>query len=372
MQMYDPSREYKLYKSEIDTAILDTVAKGDFIGGGHVRELETQLQAFTGAKHAITCANGTDAIFIALKALNIGPGDEVLTVALTWISSAETISMTGAKPVWVDVNPSTFCIDESLIEIAITERTRAMVIVSLYGGMPDYERIYEIAQRKGIYVIEDGAQSFGSERDGYKSCSAKFSTIATTSFFPTKPLGCYGDGGCMFTNNDELSVKLRSIKSHGGMERFRHKYIGVNSRLDTLQASILLVKMKRFEECLMLRGNCAKAYTDILSLNDKLTTPQNNLVTHAFAQYSVLAETEELRDKIVNGLKTNGINVSIFYPVPLYVQECFNPVPGFSLRNTEDICKRIFNLPCYGYVTTHEIEHICNIINAIISLEQTF
>ena len=366
IQMYDPSREYKLYQQEFDNAVLSTMAKGDFIGGANVKELENKLQEFTKAKHAITCANGTDAIFISLKALNIGPGDEVLTVALTWISSAETISMTGATPVWIDVDPNTFCIDESLIEIAITEKTKAMVIVSLYGGMPNYKRIYEIAQRRGIYVIEDGAQSFGAERDGYKSCSCRFSTIATTSFFPTKPLGCFGDGGCIFTNNDELRVKIQSIKSHGGMERFKHKYIGVNSRLDTLQASVLLNKMKRFEECLVLRNNCATQYTNFLKTFDKLTVPPNNITVHAWAQYSVLAETPESRDRIVEELKRNGVNVSIFYPIPLYSQECFNMPPEFSLRNTEDICRRIFNLPCYGYIKTDEIVYICNTISLIL------
>ena len=355
IQMYDPSRDYKLYKEEIDKSISTVVESGSFIGGPQVKELETELATFTGAK-AISCANGTDALFIVLKALDIGPGDEVITVALTWISSAETISMTGAKPVWVDVKKETFCIDEDLIEAAITPKTKAILVVSLYGYIPDYKKINEIARRHNIDVIEDGAQSFGAERDGYKSCSCAHTRVATTSFFPTKPLGCFGDGGCMFTNDQVLEAKLRAIKSHGGAERFKHKYIGVNSRLDTIQASVLLTKLKHFRTVLSLRDSCANKYSSELST---FATPMNDINIHAWAQYSLILASKEERDNMVKKLKDNGVNVAIFYPIPLYKQECFND--NAHLPITEMICDCIINLPCYAYLTDDEQNFIINL-----------
>lgn len=362
MQMYDPSRELALHNDELVNAVTTVIQKGDFIGGAKVKQLEEVLQQYTNSKHAITCANGTDALFIALKALNIGPGDKVLTVSLTWISSAETISMTGAEPVWIDVKYDTFCMDETLIEQSIDANVKAIVVVSLYGIIPNYEEIYRIANLHGLYVIEDGAQSFGAIRNGYKSCSNKYTHIATTSFFPTKPLGCFGDGGCMFTNDDELANKMRAIKSHGGIERFKHKYIGVNSRLDTIQASVLLEKMKWLDESLTLRDNCAISYSQRLSLLPYITVPCHDIDRHVWAQYSLLTDTEDKRNQIVKALKDNGVNVAIFYPVPLHKQECFCVSKDFTLPITENICSRIFNLPCYSYVTDSEIEKICNII----------
>lgn len=358
--MYDPSRERVEHGEDFDRVMKEVIDSGAFINGPQVKKLERKLEEVSTAKHAITCGNGTDALFISLKALDIGPGDEVITVALTWISSAETISMTGAKPVWIDVKKDTFCMDESLIEEAITSNTKAILPVSLYGYMPDYEKIMEIATRYNLYVIEDGAQSFGAERNGYKSCSNKFTHVSTTSFFPTKPLGCYGDGGCMFTNDDELAKKLSAIKSHGGIQRFKHSYIGVNSRLDTIQAAILLEKLEFFDETLVKRNECAMYYNNNIS---NYILPMNDMTIHAWAQYSLLLPTKDIRDNMVKKLKDNNVNVAIFYPVPLYHQECFSDTCIRQLLNTEYICDRILNLPCYSYVTHEEKNYIIDLLN---------
>lgn len=361
IQMYDPSRDYLEHLEQYNSSVLTVLGEGNFINGHQVKTLERKLEDFTGSKHAITCGNGTDALFIALKALDIGPGDEVITVALTWISSAETISMTGAKPVFIDVKNDTFCMNEELIESAITTNTKAILPVSLYGYMPDYKKIREIANKHNLYVIEDGAQSFGAERDNYKSCSSEYTHISTTSFFPTKPLGCYGDGGSMFTNDDELALKLRAIKSHGGIERFKHKYIGVNSRLDTIQAAVLLLKLNNFEESLKNRNNCANYYSQtIIEKSKNVIVPMNNMSMHAWAQYSLLLPSKIERDRMVKKLKDHNVNVAIFYPVPLYHQECFDN--NVRLSETEDICDRILNLPCYGHFTNLEQNYIIDLL----------
>ena len=359
IEMYDPSRDYKLHKSELNRAILNVCEEGNFINGKPIMELEHILQDYVGCDRAITCANGTDALFISLKALNIGIGDEVLTVSLTWISTAETIAMTNATPVWIDVSEKTFCMDEQLIEKAINHNTKAIVVVSLYGYMPDYKLIWDIAKAHNIYVIEDGAQSFGASRDGYKSCSNKYTDIATTSFFPTKPLGCFGDGGCIFTNSKELGDKIYAIKNHGAIKRFKHDYIGVNSRLDTIQASILLEKMKYFDQSLQDRNKVASLYDK--GLENICIIPYNNMSIHAFAQYSILMNSKIERDNMITMLKDNGINVAIFYPIPLHKQKCFNSTDT-NLPITSMICDRILNLPCYSHVTNEEIDYIVNII----------
>ena len=367
IQMYDPTRDFKAHESEYRAAIDSVLAVGNFIGGKQVGELESQLATYTGAPHVITCANGTDALFIAMLGLGIGPGDQVLTVAHTWISSAETIAMCGASPVWVDIDPNTFCMDPNLIESKITPQTKAILPVSLYGLVPDLELIHSIAKKYGIPVIEDGAQSFGARRDGWASCSCTHSDIATTSFFPTKPLGCYGDGGAIFVKDPELAKKIRAIKSHGGLERFVHKYIGLNSRLDTIQAGILQVKMGWLDQVLESRRACARVYTQGLQGISGLELPQvPSNCTHVWAQYSILASNKSLRDSIVAGLKAGGVNVAIFYPVPLSVQECFFGVDSNGLNFTTSVCDRIFNLPCYGEITLKEQNYIINLIKTLV------
>jgi len=375
IQMYDPTRDFKAHESEYRLAMDQVLLKGNFINGEQVNLLEKQLSIYTGCENVITCANGTDAIFISLLGLGIGHGDEVITVAHSWISTAETIAMTGAMPIWCDIDEKTFCIDPELIEAKITSKTKAILPVSLYGLMPNYTILESIAKKHNLFLIEDGAQSFGasqisSDNSEYKSCSCKHTDIATTSFFPTKPLGCYGDGGAIFVKNTELAKKIRAIKSHGGLERFKHKYIGLNSRLDTIQASILLVKMKYLDDVIERRNRCANYYIERLSKVSGLILPKKlPNCKHVWAQFSILAETKEIRDKIVEKLKNAGVNVAIFYPSPLYSQECFsytlqsnNFVLFNNLKITENVCNRIFNLPCYGELTINELNYIINIL----------
>lgn len=364
IQMYDPKREYNTHKNEIDAAIKTVLNHGLFINGPEVKDLENKLAEYVNVKHAISVSNGTDALKIALLALNIGAGDEVITVAYSWISTVEVIPLVGAKPVFVDIEADTFNIDPSKIEAKITDKTKAIIAVSIYGYMPDYDAINEIANKYNIPVIEDGAQSFGAIYKNKKSGSV--TTIGTTSFFPSKPLGCYGDGGACFTNNDDLATKLRAIKNHGGIKRYHHKYIGLNARLDTIQAAILLKKLDYFEETIKQRNRCANYYTETLHplVNSGFIFPSvKNRHTSVWAQYSILAKDKITRDKIVAYLKDNNINVAIFYPAPLHKQECFKShTDSTYLPITDSICDRVFNLPCYGEFTKTEQDYIINLL----------
>jgi UDP-2-acetamido-2-deoxy-ribo-hexuluronate aminotransferase len=366
IQMYDPKREYLNNKENINKSIQSVLDHGIFINGPETTQLEKKLKEYVNTDYCITVSNGTDALKIALLALGVGIDDEVITVAHTWISSAECISIINARPVFVDIENETFNLDPNKIEEKITLRTKAIIVVSLYGQIPDLDRINEIGKKYNIPVIEDGAQSFGAVRNNKKSCS--MTTIGTTSFFPSKPLGCYGDGGACFTNDPELAVKIRAIKSHGGIERFKHEYIGLNGRLDTLQASILLEKFKYFDITLEKRNKCAFYYSEKLKeLDEKklLKTPivkENNI--SAWAQYSILVPTKKIRDDIVDYLKKNKINVAIFYPAPLHTQKCFSYLEckKGELPITENVCDTIFNLPCYAEITIEEQDYIIDLL----------
>ena len=360
IQMYDPKREYQSHKESLDNAIQTVLNHGLFINGPEVKLLERQLEQYVKVKHAIAVSNGTDALKIALLALDVGHEDEVITVAHSWISTAEVIPLVGAKPVFVDIEEDTFNLDPSKLEEKITNKTKAIIVVSLYGYMPDYDIINHIANKHNIPVIEDGAQSFGATYKGKKSGSV--TTIGTTSFFSSKPLGCYGDGGACFTNDDELAAKLRAIKNHGGVKRFHHKYIGLNARLDTVQASILLKKLDYFDDTIKQRNQCATYYTEKLQSLTKhgFTFPSiKSEYTSVWAQYSILAKNKEIRDSVVAYLKQNNINVAIFYPAPLHKQECFKPyIDITNLPVTDSICDRVFNLPCYGELSKLEQDYI--------------
>lgn len=369
IQMYDPKREYKTHKEDIDKALNDVLTHGIFINGPEVKELEKQFAEYVGVKNCIAVSNGTDALKIALLALDVKPDDEIITVAHSWISTAEVISIINAKPVFVDIKEDNFNLDPEKIEEKITERTKAIIVVSLYGYISDIDRINEIAERHNLPVIEDGAQSFGATYNNKKSCS--LTTIGTTSFFPSKPLGCYGDGGACFTDDEELALKIRAIKNHGGVKRFHHKYVGLNARLDTLQAAVLLVKFKYFEETLKKRNECANYYTEqLVDLKEKgVRFPEiKEGYTSAWAQYSLLSNSKEERDNIVQHLKDNGVNAAIFYPAPLQKQECFSYLyPDGTLPElpvTNRICDTIFNLPCYGEVTREEQDHIIGVLKS--------
>jgi UDP-2-acetamido-2-deoxy-ribo-hexuluronate aminotransferase len=362
IQMYDPKREYKMHKSEIDNSIQTVLNHGLFIDGPEVKELESKLANYVGTKYCIAVSNGTDAIKIALLALDVKPGDEVITVAHTWISSAEVISIINAIPVFVDIEQDTFNMDYKKLRNAITQKTKAIVLVSLYGQVGDIDEINKIANEYNIPVIEDAAQSFGAMFNGKRSCN--LSTIGTTSFFPSKPLGCYGDGGACFTNDESIATKIRAIKSHGGLKRFHHEYIGMNGRLDTLQAAILLSKFNYIDDTLKNRNKCAEYYNENLKEINKLKIPvvkENRY--HVWAQYSLLCENKEVRDNLVNYMKENGVNVAVFYPVPLHYQNCFkNKSIVHDLSITENIADRVFNLPCYGELMLEEQEKIVNLV----------
>ena len=361
--MYDPKREYNIHKTEIDDSIRTVLNHGLFINGPEVKALEPALSRFTGAKHAISCSNGTDALKIAMLALGVGPEDEVITVAHTWISTVEMISIINAVPVFCDICPKTFNMDHTKLEALITKKTKAIIAVSLYGQISNMEAINEIANKYNIPVIEDGAQSFGALYQGKRT--GNVSTIGTTSFFPAKPLGGYGDGGALFTNDDELNDKIRKIKNHGALKRFQHKLIGMNARLDTIQAAIIGTKLKWYPETMKKRNECADYYNKLLKNVNNITLPFINSDCYSvWAQYSLLAPNKEIRDLIVKKFKENGVNAAIFYPAPLHLQECFNYLnyKHGDLPITEDICDRIFNLPCYGEFTKQEQEQVVNIL----------
>ena len=261
IQMYDPKREYKTHKKDIDNAIQNVLNHGLFINGPEIKQLEKDLASFVNVKHCISISNGTDALKVALLALDIKPNDEVITVAHSWISTVEVISIINAIPVFTDIEDETFNLDPEKLEETILKckNPKAIIVVSLYGQIPDFDTINHIATKYNLPVIEDGAQSFGALYNGKRSCS--LTTIGTTSFFPSKPLGCYGDGGACFTNDDHLAFKIRAIKNHGGVKRFHHKYVGLNARLDTIQAAILNIKLKYFEDSLKKRNECAYYYS---------------------------------------------------------------------------------------------------------------
>jgi UDP-2-acetamido-2-deoxy-ribo-hexuluronate aminotransferase len=366
IEMYDPKREYIQNKNVIDISIHKVLNHGIFINGPEVLELEKNLSNFVGAKHCIAVSNGTDAITISLLALGISTNDEVITVSHSWISTVEVISLIKAKPVFIDIEDETFNMDYTKIEKAITVKTKAILVVSLYGQISDIDNINNIALKYNIPVIEDAAQSFGGSYNGKKSCN--LTTIGTTSFFPSKPLGCYGDGGACFTNDDLLAIKMRAIKSHGAIKRFQHKFIGINGRLDTIQAAILNTKLNYFNETLKKRNECANYYTDKLKgiekYGFKLPIVKEGRVS-AWAQYSIISNTNEERDKIVEYLKINNINVSIFYPIPLHTQDCFsylflNEYPYLPI--TTKVCNTVFNLPCYAELTKEEQDIIINLV----------
>jgi UDP-2-acetamido-2-deoxy-ribo-hexuluronate aminotransferase len=340
-------------KEKIDTAIQRVLAHGRYILGPEVDELEEKLARFVNVKHCITCANGTDALQIALMALGIGPGDEVITPGFTYIATAETVALLGAKPIYVDVDPRTYNLDPTLLEASITSRTKAIIPVSLYGQCADYDAINAVALKYGIVVIEDAAQSFGATYKGRTSCG--LTRIACTSFFPSKPLGCYGDGGAIFTDDEELAVVMRQIARHGQDRRYHHVRVGVNSRLDTIQAAILLPKFEIFTEELLLRQQVANLYEVMLRDVAGITAPyieKGN--TSVFAQYTVQVEN---RGAVQQKLKEDGIPTAVHYPIPVNKQPA---VADFTtqLDVGNKVSERVMSLPMHPYLSDSQVEKI--------------
>lgn len=353
MQFIDLAAQQARIKDKIDAGIQRVLAHGKYILGPEVTELEEKLAAYTGAKYCITCGNGTDALQIAQMALGIGPGDEVITPGFTYIATAETVAVLGAKPVYVDIDPRTYNLDPAKLEAAITSRTKAIIPVSLYGQCADFDAINAIAEKHGIPVIEDGAQSFGATYKGKKSCN--LSTIATASFFPSKPLGAYGDGGAIFTSDDELATVLRQIARHGQDRRYHHLRVGVNSRLDTLQAAILLPKLELLDEEIRLRNQVAENYTRLLSGAGLDTTPfveEHNV--SAWAQYTIrVANREAVQAK----LKEAGIPTAVHYPIPLNKQPAVADGEA-CLPVGDEMAERVVSLPMHPYAVLRDQEKV--------------
>jgi len=347
--------QYQLYKEEIDTAIHKVLDTSNYIMGQEVKTLETNLQTFTGAKHAITCGSGTDALLLAIMALDIKPGDEIITTPFTFIATAETIAFLGAIPVFVDIDENTYNIDPTKIETAITAKTKAIIPVSLYGQPADMDAIQAIANQHNLKVIVDGAQSFGSTYSG--KTDSNLGDISTTSFFPAKPLGCFGDGGALFTNDDALAEKIKSLRVHGQSKRYHHQYIGMGGRMDTLQCAIVNVKLTHYEKDLKRRQEVAKRYTQSLQ-NKALILPSiDSKATSAWAQYSLRVQN---RDLLQNRLKTEGIPTAVHYPIPLHLQEAFSYL-GYKTGDfpiSEMVSREIISLPMNPYVTESEIDYI--------------
>ena len=348
--------QYQLYKTEIDEAIHKVLDKSNYIMGEEVLQLENALQDFTGAKHAITCASGTDALLLAMMALDIQPDDEIITTPFTFIATAETIAFLKAKPVFVDIDEETYNIDPSKIEEKITSKTKAIMPVSLYGQPADMDTLQAIADQYDLKVIIDGAQSFGSTYKG--KTDSNLGDISTTSFFPAKPLGCFGDGGAVFTNDEDLASKMRSLRVHGQSKRYHHQYIGMGGRMDTIQASILNVKLKYYAKDLALRQEIASKYSNILMKKKNILTP--TLITHttsAWAQYSIRVKN---RDEVQTQLKEQGIPTAVHYPMPLHLQECFEYLEykegDFPIA--EEVSNEIMSLPMNPYVSDEEIKYI--------------
>jgi len=355
----DLKAQYQAYKEEIDSEVLEVMASAQFIGGEKLTKLEQSLAAYTGAAHAIGCSSGTDALLLALMALDIGPGDEVITTPFTFIATAEVIALLGAKAVFVDIDETTYNIDPTLIEAAVTEKTRAIIPVSLYGQCADMDAINAIASAHSLPVIEDGCQSFGATYKGRKSCN--LSTIGCTSFFPSKPLGAYGDGGAVFTSDDALAEKIRMLLNHGQNERYKHKLIGINGRLDAIQAAILNVKLAHFDQELTRREAIAERYTRLLKesrVQTPFIPPYNRSV---FAQYSIRTPH---REALTAHLESQGIPVAIHYPMPLHLQESFSDLgytPG-DLPVSERISTEILSLPMSPFLSEKDQDSIITAI----------
>jgi len=347
--------QYQLYKTEIDEAIHAVLDKSNYIMGEEVSQLEASLQDFTGAKYAITCASGTDALLLAMMALDIQPGDEIITTPFTFIATAETIAFLKAKPVFVDIDEKTYNIDPSKIEEKITDKTKAIMPVSLYGQPADMDAIQAVADKHDLKVIIDGAQSFGSTYQG--KTDSNLGDISITSFFPAKPLGCFGDGGAVFTNDDAIAEKIKSLRVHGQSKRYHHQHIGMGGRMDTLQAAVLNVKLKYYKKDLKLRQEVAEKYTKALEGKDIVLPFIMKEATSAWAQYSVRVQN---RDEVQTKLKEKGIPTAVHYPMPLHLQECFEYL-GYSEGNfpiSEKISHEIMSLPMNPYLREDEIAYI--------------
>jgi dTDP-4-amino-4,6-dideoxygalactose transaminase len=377
MQFRDLAKQYQVLKNDIDQAMLSVASGAHYIMGPQVKELELQLADYVGVKHCLTCANGTDALTLALKAWGVGPGDAVFVPDFTFFASAEVVALEGATPIFVDVDDVTFNIDVVSLEKAISQTLadgkltpKVIVAVDLFGLPANYPAVKAIAQKYGLLILEDGAQGFGGSINGKRSCS--FGDISTTSFFPAKPLGCYGDGGAVFTDNDEWAQLMNSYRVHGkGTDKYDNVRIGMNSRLDTLQTAILQVKLRAFDGEVEQVNEAARRYTELLK--DKVKTP---VIPEGFgsswAQYTIQLPSEEQRNRLQTALKEAGIPSMVYYPKPMHAQTAFNhaqcTVHNLQLACDDYVanrlCATVLSLPMHPYLETADIEHVCSVLIA--------
>lgn len=362
--MVDLKRQYQKIKTEIDEAIADVISSTQFIGGKHVAEFECECAGYLDVKYTASCANGTDALQIALMALDIGNGDEVITTPFTFVATTEMIALVGAKPVYVDIDEKSFNIDPKKIKEKITSRTKAILPVHLYGNPVEMDEILMIAKEHNLFVIEDSAQAFGAEYKGKKICS--FGDIACISFFPSKNLGCYGDGGMVTTNSDEIYKRVKMIANHGSKERYVHEILGVNSRLDALQAAILRVKLKYIDQVNQNRINNAKKYSERLAGIDGVIVPSfESYSKHIFHQCTLRVPR---RDELQNYLKEKNIPSMIYYPIPLHMQPAFSSfAKGVNLPITDKFSKEVISLPMHPELLEEEIDYITSTIKEFYS-----
>ena len=361
--MVDLKRQYTRIKAEVDAGIREVIDNTAFINGKAVTDFASSLSGYLGSKHVIPCANGTDALQIAMMALDLKPGDEVICPSFTYIATTEVIALLGLKTVFVEVDARTFCVDPQAIEKAITGKTKAIVPVHLYGQAADMEAIMEIANRHNLNVIEDNAQAIGSDytfSDGTVKKTGTIGTIGATSFFPSKNLGCYGDGGAIFTNDEALAEKIRMIANHGQSRRYYHDMVGCNSRLDSIQAAVLNVKIKHLDEYIAARRKAADFYDAAFANHPKIQVPFRAPYTnHVFHQYTLILEGVD-RNGLNEFLAGKHIPSMIYYPVPAHRQKMFEPFGGsqYKLEITDWLTERVISLPMHTELATEQLQYI--------------
>ena len=372
IQMVDLKSQYMKIKPQVDQAINDVLSSTQFINGEHVKSFQNELAAYLDVKHVITCANGTDALQISMMALGLKPGDEIITPSFTYIATTEVIGLLGLKPVFVDCNPENFNISVDEVEKAITKKTKAIVPVHLFGQSSDMKSIMSLAKKYNLFVIEDNAQAIGSDYLGFNQPqkTGTIGNIGCTSFFPSKNLGCFGDGGAMMTNDDELAKKLRMIANHGQSKRYYHDIVGCNSRLDNIQAAVLRIKLKELDQYILNRQKAANYYDQNLKDLDQLTLPFRNLDSnHVFHQYTLKLDDSIVRDKLIQYLADKNIPAMVYYPVPAHRQKMFSKIPNSygNMKVTNWLSSRVFSLPMHTELSTLQqdyiIENISNFLN---------
>jgi len=377
IQMVDLKTQYERIKTEVDHEIQQVLNQTAFINGPQVKQFTEDLKAYTGAKHVITCANGTDALQIAMMALDFQPGQEVIVPAFTYVATVEVISLLGLIPVFADVKPDTFELDVNQIASKISSQTVAIVTVHLFGQCSNMEEILAIAKNFDLQVIEDNAQAIGSVytfSDGSQKQAGTIGNIGTTSFFPSKNLGCYGDGGALFTNDDDLAEKLRMIANHGQKRKYYHDSIGVNSRLDTLQAAILGVKLKKLNAFIQARNLVAERYDQAFGKHPMMTIPaRTKYSTHVFHQYTITLHEDVKREDLILYLKELGIPTMVYYPVPVHLQQAYLKYGGKTgmFPVSEKLCKQVLSLPIHTEMTEDQQEYIIEHIISFFKLDSS-